>query len=59
MQFLEEAEVVLWSAGGERLRAYLHGRGLNDETLRASDRLPFRARLGAIQPAALGFSCSC
>jgi hypothetical protein len=35
MRFLEEAEVVLGSAEGERAWAYLHGRGLNDETLRA------------------------
>jgi DNA primase len=35
LRFLEEAEAALWSAEGERARAYLHGRGLNDETLRA------------------------
>jgi DNA primase len=35
LRFLEEAEAVLWSAEGERARAYLHKRGLKDETLRA------------------------
>jgi len=36
MRFLlEDAEAILWSAEGERARAYLHARGRNDETLRA------------------------
>jgi DNA primase len=35
MRFLEGAEAALWSAEGERARAYLHGRGLTDETLHA------------------------
>src|SRR5437899_11711743 len=35
LRFLEEAEAALWSTEGERARAYLHGRGLKDEPLRA------------------------
>ncbi len=34
MRFLEESEAALWSDIGERARAYLHARGLTDETLR-------------------------
>jgi DNA primase len=33
--FLEEVEQILWSAAGERARAYLRRRGLGEETLRA------------------------
>jgi hypothetical protein len=50
MRFLEEAEAVLWSVEGERARAYLHGRGLNDETLRAS-RIGFQPEEGRRGPA--------
>lgn len=33
MRFVAEAEAALWSEVGERARAYLHARGLQDETL--------------------------
>src|SRR5207245_596775 len=33
-RFLEASEAALWSDAGERARAYLHARGLTDETLR-------------------------
>src|SRR5262252_3350992 len=65
MRFLEESEAALWSAEGERARAYLHGRGLNDETLRVwqigfqpqegrrdpAERWGFPARTASGQPA--------
>ena len=50
LRFLEEAEAVLWSAEGERARAYLHGRGLNDETLRVW-RVGFQPQEGRRDPA--------
>jgi DNA primase len=50
MRFLEEAEAVLWSGEGERARAYLHGRGLNDETLQAW-RIGFQPEEGRRDPA--------
>ena len=50
MRFLEQAEAVLWSADGERARAYLHGRGLNDETLWVW-RVGFRPQEGRRDPA--------
>jgi len=34
MRFVEASEAALWSDAGERARAYLHARGLTDETLR-------------------------
>jgi hypothetical protein len=33
---VEEARRTLWGPGGEKARAYLHGRGLTDETVRAA-----------------------
>ena len=50
MRFLEDAEAALWSAEGERARAYLHARGLNDETLRAW-RIGFQPEEGRRDPA--------
>ena len=50
VRFLEDAEAVPWSAEGERARAYLHGRGLNDETLRVW-RLGFQPQEGRRDPA--------
>lgn len=50
MRFLEEAEAVLWSAEGERARAYLHGRGLKDEILQAW-RIGFQPEEGRRDPA--------
>jgi DNA primase len=50
MRFLEEAEAVLWSAAGDRARAYLHARGLNDETLHAW-RIGFQPEEGRRDPA--------
>ncbi len=34
--FVERTEAALWSASGDRARAYLHQRGLRDHTLRTS-----------------------
>ena len=50
MRFLEDAEAALCSAEGERARAYLHGRGLNDETLRVW-RIGFQHEEGRRDPA--------
>ena len=50
LRFLEEAEAVLWSEVGERARAYLHWRGLNDQTLRAW-RIGFQPQEGRRDPA--------
>jgi len=50
LRFFEEAETVLWSAEGERARAYLRGRGLNDETLRVW-RVGFQPQEGRRDPA--------
>jgi DNA polymerase I len=43
LAYVEHAEAELWEAAGERARAYLHARGLQDKTMR-------RYRLG-FQPA--------
>jgi DNA primase len=57
MRFLEDAEAVLWSAEGERARAYLHGRGLKNETLQAW-RIGFQPEEGRRDPAEhWGFPC--
>jgi hypothetical protein len=50
MRFLEEAEAVLWSVEGARARAYLHTRGLTDETLRVW-RIGFQPEEGRHDPA--------
>jgi len=50
MRFAEEAAATLWSADGERARAYLHARGLNDETLWAW-RVGFQPEEGRRDPA--------
>jgi hypothetical protein len=50
MRFLADAEAALWSAAGERARAYLHARGLNDETLRVW-RIGFQPEEGRRDPA--------
>ena len=50
LRFLEEAEAILWSDVGERARAYLHWRGLKDETLRAW-RIGFQPQEGRRDPA--------
>ena len=46
---------MLWSAEGERARAYLHGRGLTDETLRAR-RIGFQPKEGRRDPPSAGAS---
>ena len=33
-EYIRTCEEILWSGQGERARAYLHGRGLHDETLK-------------------------
>ena len=50
LRFVAVVEAGRWSAEGERARAYLHARGLNDETLRAW-RVGFQPEEGRRDPA--------
>jgi DNA primase len=50
LRFLEACQASLWSDVGERARAYLHGRGLTDETLR-SWQVGFQPEEGRRDPA--------
>jgi DNA primase len=51
LRFVAEAEASLWSAAGERARAYLAWRGLREHTLRMW-RIGFQPREGRRDPAA-------
>ena len=53
MRFLDDAEAVLWSAKGERARAYLHAPGLKDERLQAG-RIGFQPEEAAAILASAG-----
>jgi DNA primase len=45
LAFVEQSEAAIWSATGDRARAYLHQRGLRDDTLRTW-RLGFQPHYG-------------
>jgi DNA primase len=53
--FLGQCEDALWASGGEAARAYLHGRGLSDDTVRAW-RLGFNGRDGWDSPSEWGLT---